>query len=209
MLGVVGYYLSPDSYIYGQDPENFFNEASVIWDDLSDCDLLIGSGDLNSRTKQMIDYLPDIDGNLPLRQNPDLSKNSHGNHFLTFLKDNRAVILNGRVTPQYNNFTFVSTRGSSVPDYMFCPLDQLSYCKEMKTLLIKDLVNWLAIPPPLSLPDHSILSGTFMTSSFRLSQSDQSAFEPFNDIPLKTADKPPRKNLKKIDKNFFMSEETQ
>ena len=30
LLGVVGYYLSPDSYIYGQDPENFFNEASVI-----------------------------------------------------------------------------------------------------------------------------------------------------------------------------------
>ena len=53
LLGIVGYYLSPDSYIYGQDPENFFNEASVIWDDLSDCDLLIGSGDLNARTQQI------------------------------------------------------------------------------------------------------------------------------------------------------------
>ena len=31
LLGIVGLYLSPDSYIYGQDPENFFNEAAVIW----------------------------------------------------------------------------------------------------------------------------------------------------------------------------------
>ena len=123
MLGIVGFYLSPDSYIYGQDPENFFNEGAVIWDDLSDCDLLVGAGDVNSRTQKMLDYLPEIDGNLPPRQNPDLSKNYHGNHFITFLKDNRAVILNGRTTPQFNNFTFVSTRGTSVPDYMFCPLD--------------------------------------------------------------------------------------
>ena len=70
LLGVVGLYLSPDSYIYGQDPENFFNEAAVMWDDLSDCDLCIGSGDVNSRTKEMLDYLPDIDGNVANRTNP-------------------------------------------------------------------------------------------------------------------------------------------
>ena len=67
----------------------------------------------------MLDYLPDIDGNVPTRTNPDLKKNAHGGHFITFLKDNRSVILNGRVTPEHKNFTFVSTRGCSVPDYMF------------------------------------------------------------------------------------------
>ena len=150
LLGIFGLYLSPDSYIYGQDPENFFNEASVIWDDLSDCDIRIGSGDLNSRTQEIIDYLPDIDGNLPPRTNPDPKKNSHGGHFITFLKDNRSIILNGRVTPENDNYTFVSTRGCSVPDYMFCPLNELMYCKEMKTLLIRDLLNYLSIPPPFN-----------------------------------------------------------
>ena len=208
LLGIAGFYLSPDSYIYGQDPENYFNEAAVIWDDLSDCDLVIGSGDFNARSQQLLDYLPDIDGNLPPRINPDLSKNAHGNHFLTFLKDNRSIILNGRITPEHNNFTFVSTRGCSVPDYMFCPIDQISYCKEMRTLLIRDLVNTLSIPPPQSLPDHSILSGTFLTSSFRFDQSEQSSFEPFSTIPEKPSNKPPRKNLKKIDDKFFMSDET-
>ena len=67
------------------------------------------------------------------------------------------------------------TRGCSVPDYMFCPLNDLSYCTEMKTILVRDLFNQLLIPPPQSLPDHSILSGTFMTSSYSFSQSDQSS----------------------------------
>ena len=41
-IGIVGLYLSPDSYRYGQDAEEFFNQASVLWQDLQDCDLLIG-----------------------------------------------------------------------------------------------------------------------------------------------------------------------
>ena len=82
MLGIFGLYLPPDSYIYGQDAEYFFNEASVIWNDLSDCDLLIGAGDLNARTKDLLDYLPEIDGSLPTRFNPDIVKNSHGNNFV-------------------------------------------------------------------------------------------------------------------------------
>ena len=209
MIGIVGLYLPPDSYIYGQNAEHFFNEASVMWNDLSDCDLLIGSGDLNARTKDLIDYLPDIDGNLPPRYNPDLVKNAHGSNFVTFLKDNRAIILNGRITPEYNNFTFVSTRGSSVPDYMFCPLDHHQYCTEMKTLLVRDLVNSMSIPPPPSLPDHSILSAIFLSSNYKFGQNEQSSFEPFNnDIPVNVKNKPPKKNLKKIDENFFMNENT-
>ena len=58
LSGVVGLYLPPDSYIYGQNAEYFFNVASVMWNDMLDCDLLIGSGDLNARTKDLIDHLP-------------------------------------------------------------------------------------------------------------------------------------------------------
>ena len=208
LLGIVGLYLSPDSYLYGQDPENFFNEAAVLWEDMSGCDLLIGAGDLNSRTQEILDYLPDIDGNVPTRINPDKKKNSHGSHFITFLKDNRSVILNGRITPEYNDFTFVSTRGCSVPDYIFCPLDGLHYCTEMKTFLIRDLINSLMLPPPQSLPDHSILSGTFITSEFSNKQLVQSSFEPFNSLPTIIPNKKSRKNLKKVDEKFFMSDAT-
>ena len=76
-LGILGNYLSPDNYHYGQDPEGFFNNASSMWQDLSDCDLRIGAGDVNARTKNLKDFIPEIDGNLPDRKNPDNVKNSH------------------------------------------------------------------------------------------------------------------------------------
>ena len=131
---------------------------------MSDCNLCIGAGDVNARTKELKDFIPEIDGDMPLRSNPDQVKNSHGDSFITFLKDNRAVILNGRVTPQFNNFTFVSTRSSSVPDYLYCPTDQLELCREIKVILMSEIVNFAQLYPPRILPDHSIILGTFETS---------------------------------------------
>ena len=170
LIGILALYLPPDNYIYGKDPETFFNQAGVLWEDLSDCNLQVGGGDLNSRTKNMLDYLPDIDGNLiPARTNPDQVKNKHADSFITFLKDNRAIILNGRITPQYNNYNFVNPRGCSVPDYLFSPVDQLTFCREIKVLLMSDIANELNIQPPKCLPDHSILKGLFETSFYEKS----------------------------------------
>ena len=206
-VGILGCYLPPDSYLYGQDPENYFNHASVLWENLSDCDLVIGAGDLNARTKDSLDYLQEVDGTLPARYNLDTKKNSHGECFLTFLKDNRALILNGRVTPQFNNFTFVSTRGRSVPDYIFCPIDNLHYCESTKTLLIQDIINELCVPPPPSIPDHAILSSTFASSFFKIGQLNNIPVEPVpraKDCPVRPNK---RKNLKMINDSFFMSDE--
>ena len=111
-----------------------------------------------------MDFLPDIDGNLVSpRTNLDNVKNSHGDSFITFLKDNRTVMLNGRITPQYNNFTFVTPRGASVPDYMICPAENLHSCIEFKVLLMSDIVNTFKLQPLLNLPDHSFLFSSFST----------------------------------------------
>ena len=206
VIGILGLYLSPDSYRYGQDAEGFFNQASALWQDLSDCDLTIGGGDLNSRTGSMIDYIPEIDGQIiPKRTNPDKNKNAHANSFITFLKDNRSLILNGRITPEYNDYTFVSTRGCSVPDYLFCPVDNLYNCTEMKTILVTDIINSFGLLPPKSIPDHSLLSGTFVTSDFDIGKifenTNETEIDPSNSFPPKN--KPPRKKLSKIDGTFF------
>ena len=213
-IGVLGLYLSPDSYRYGQDSEGFFDQASVLWEELSDCDLKIGGGDINARTRDMVDYIPEIDGGfIPKRNNPDKNKNAHADSFITFLKDNRAIILNGRITPEYDNYTFVSTRGCSVPDYFFCPVENMHNCTEMKTNLVSDIINELGLPPPDSIPDHSILSGKFLVSDYEIvknfeQQSSQSTVI-FNDItrqeqPVKLT----KKNLTKINDSFMTSQET-
>ena len=205
-VGVVAMYLSPDNYRYGQDAEGFFNNAAVMWQDLLDCDLLIGGGDLNSRTQELLDFIPDIDGGLiSKRFNPDKIKNAHGDSFLTFLKENRSLILNGRITPELNNFTFVSPqRGSSVPDYIFCPTEHLDYCTEARVLLISDIVNESGIRPPLNLPDHSIIKCTFETSFF--TKNKQIIFP--QPSPHLKSQRRVKKDLKKIDDKFFMSDET-
>ena len=206
-IGIMGNYLSPSNYHYGRDAENYFNHCSVLWETLSDCDLRVGAGDYNSRTKQEIDFSPDIDGGLvPPRVNLDQVKNAHGDSFISFLKDNRAVILNGRITPEFKFFTFVTSRGASVPDYIICPVENLINCESFKVLLMSDIVNMFNLIPPQTLPDHS-----FLLSSFVTHQTNTDAL-PMPVPPGNGTSIPKRKtrqNLNKIKKEFFMSAETQ
>ena len=207
-VGILGLYLSPDSYRYGQDPEGFYNEATVLWQDLSDCDLIVGAGDLNSRTSNMIDFIPEIDGQLvPERFNKDRVKNAHGDCFITFLKDNRSLILNGRITPEYDDYTFVSTRGCSVPDYFFCPTENLYNCTEMKTFRISNVINMYGLLPPNSIPDHSILSATFKMSFYDMGNNYENKNKVKSNHNMNCAharpNKPQKKNLSKINNSFF------
>ena len=161
LIGLLVNYLPPDNYHFGKDPESFFNDNSLIYSDLSDCDLVVCGGDLNSRTKEDLDFIADVDGNCTPRSNPDLEKNSNGNYFLDFLKDNRALICNGRVTPELNDFTFISPRGRSVPDYIYCPADHIQYCTLCSVLKVSCVIDQFDHAVPNSLPDHSILLSEF------------------------------------------------
>ena len=74
----------------------------------------------------------------------------------------------------------------------------------MKTLLITDLVNSSGLIPPQTIPDHSILQGTFITSLNQSSNNDQ----PFKSPPKSQQSQPSKRNLKKINTDtFFMSDE--
>ena len=189
------------------------NQASALWQELSDCDLAIGGGDVNARTRDIVDYIPEIDGQIiPKRFNPDKNKNAHANSFITFLKDNRSIILNGRITPEYNDYTFVSTRGCSVPDYLFSPVDNLYNCTEIKTILVSYIINNFGLLPPTSIPDHSMLSGKFLTSFYEIGRNFENQnvnnSNNFTQSSHPKCDKPLRKNLSKIDEHFLMSQET-
>ena len=188
-------------------PEGFFRDNSVLWTDLNDCDLVVGGGDVNARTKNLCDFIPDIDGNLvPERLNPDMVTNSHGKSFIQFLKDNRAVILNGRVTPQNNDFTFLSPRGRSVPDYLWCSLEHLNYCKSFEVKSVSEVIESYHLVPPTNLPDHSILVGTFDISNCNFQPTLTTAHVETID-EQEPAIKKPKKNIRKIDEQFFLSDE--
>ena len=200
LIGLLSNYLPPDSYRYGKDPESYFVDSSLVMSDLSDCDLIVAGGDLNARTRNDLDYIPDVDDVAKVRTNPDVDKNQHGNFFLQYLKDNCALILNGRVTPEENNFTFLNPRGRSVPDYMYCPTDHIQYCVSCKVLPVSDIINDLDLPVPHSLPDHSVIMCEFDLFSF-LPRTQQPC--KFDNVCEK-----PRKNIRKINDKFMCSEET-
>ena len=203
LIGLLVNYLPPHGFHYGKDPESFFLDNSLVFSDLSDCDLLVAGGDLNSRTKDDLDYIPDVDGDTPPRINPDQERNNHGKCFLQFLKDNRALICNGRITPEQNDFTFVSPQGRSVPDYIYCPADHINYCLSLKVVKVSDVINEFNLPVPHTLPDHSIIV---------------SEFDMFASIPR--PDRAPeaqarsgerhksKKNIRKIPVDFMCSDET-
>ena len=203
-LGIMGCYLPPDNYLYGRDAEGFFREGSVLWSDLETCDLIVGGGDVNSRTKNNLDYIPEIDGSLvPPRHNPDNVRNSHGDAFIDFLKSNRAVIINGRVTPEKNDFTFVSPRGSSVPDYIFTSLDSLPKCESCEVKLMTDLINENDLVPPDIIPDHSFLTAEFHISGINIKSKANDSLLSQNPNEYNTS-----KNINKIkDSAFMMSNE--
>ena len=198
-VGLLSNYLPPDSFHYGKDPEGFYQDNSLVFSDLLDCDLVVAGGDINSRTKEELDFIPDIDANVLPRSNPDTEKNNHGKHFLQFLKDNRALILNGRVSPENNDFTFISPRGRSVPDYMYCPADHIKYCTDFDVLSVSDVINIYNLPLPRSLPDHSILVSNF----------DISVDFPVSDVrpnqPAVEKEKS-KKNVRKIGDSFLSSQ---
>ena len=58
----------------------------------------------------MSDFIPEVDKIEP-RICIDNSTNKHGSVFHDFLLDAKCCVINGRVCPANDNYTFVSTRG--------------------------------------------------------------------------------------------------
>ena len=49
--------------------------------------------------------------------------------------------------------------------------NNLSNCISMKTILVSEIINKFGLLPPKSLPDHSVLSGTFVTSFYDIGKN--------------------------------------
>ena len=85
-------------------------------------------GDLNCRIADMKDYIEEDD--IPSRSAVDTGVNKHGQTFIEFLKDSKCCVLNGRLNPEHDNFTSISTRGKAVVDYIVTPHADLKTCHE-------------------------------------------------------------------------------
>ena len=132
-------YLPPDNSVWGQNATPFFSNIISLLYACNDADAVYLCGDFNARIgngKDFIEGLDDLD--LPDRKGLDASKNSHGDALLEFMRDIKLCILNGRLDPNRDDFTFHSTRGQSVVDYFIAPLDCISYCRHINNYEYSD-----------------------------------------------------------------------
>ena len=160
-------YLPPENSHRGWDAVDFYAHL------LSDlylheyCDMVLLCGDFNSRVGNVQDYITDVDEGVYDRQILDTVKNSHGNSLIEFLKDAKCCMLNGRVTPDLNNFTFMSHQGTSVNDYMIVNHEALKYCKKFEVLTRNDYLQNFdllgLVTESCKPPDHSVLIAEFNT----------------------------------------------
>ena len=91
----------------------------------------------------------------------DCATNSHGNALQEFLLDSKCCVLNGGVTPQCDNYTFIEpSRGKSVVDYFITPIDVLKKRVEFHVYSSRTLIDIFMYADSLpinSIPGHSFL----------------------------------------------------
>ncbi len=118
-------YLAPYNSIYGNISTEFVAHLITQLYLNSEVDSIYVCGDYNAKIGNLTDVMEDIDINWPPRISIDDVIHGHREAMIDFLKDSKMCILNGRLRPENDNFTYLSDKGRSVVDYIVTPHDCL------------------------------------------------------------------------------------
>ena len=176
-------YLAPYDSPYGRKESDFLGHLIVQLYLYNECSQVYICGDFNGRIGNLSDVVEGIDS-LPSRNILDNVIHGHGEALIGFLQDAKLCTLNGRLSPENDNFTCISPKGISVVDYIIVPHDVFHKCKTFNVYTMTDIADMCNLAPLIGnrckLPDHSLLHVNF--SLEELSSSDNSINENVNDI---------------------------
>ncbi len=108
-------YLPPENSVWGRNPTQFFSHLITQLYMYQDHDFVCICGDFNARIGNMNDIVNDID-DVCKRKTLDNIKGGHGETFIEFVKDCKVAILNGRISPEKDNYTCISFNHKTVVD---------------------------------------------------------------------------------------------
>ena len=161
---VFAVYLPPEDSPWGKNADDFYAYLLSQLYLLSHIDHVFICGDVNARVGNCADYIVDVD-NVIQRKAIDLDKNKHGETLIEFLIESKMVILNGRVTPNLDNYTSVSSKGVAVVDYLLATQNSIDICSKCEVRLISDVIEQYDLSHLLGehckMPDHSLVLGSF------------------------------------------------
>ncbi len=165
---VYSLYLPPENSNVYNDAPDFFNKLLLEAYRHVELDAIYFVGDINAKIGDLNDYV-DID-NVPQRSVLDTTTNNHGKALQEFLLDAKCCLVNGRITRENDNFTFISTRGRSIVDYFFTPHECLRQIECFYVDTCSDIISQLGIESLLSdsckAPDHSLVTVAIQASPF-------------------------------------------
>ena len=137
-LQVYACYLPPVDSPYTNTTSFFGHLITQIYLN-SHVDMFILAGDFNARIGTRQDFIEQVDS-ISKRNGIDKSVNSYCDTFLEFLMDIKMCTLNGRVTPQFDNFTCLNKRGNSVVDYIITEHKNVNQCVKSVVYNVNDLI---------------------------------------------------------------------
>ena len=155
-------YLPPDNSSYASNVNDYFAHLSSKVYLHCNADIFMLCGDFNARVGNMKDTIL-CDKGIPERKIIDVChSNVHGEIFIDFLLENNLCILNGRLTPELDDFTSISVRGKAVVDYFVTRHDcfeSFSKAHVSTTTGLLDKFNlYDLIDNNCKPPDHSVIS---------------------------------------------------
>ena len=199
-------YLPPENSSRGNSAQLFYEILTEQLYSYMDGSLILIGGDFNARIGAKQDFNPQLD-ELPSRKAIDFSTNKFGDYLLDFLIDCRLCVLNGRGHSVKDNFTSVSTKGLAVVDYLCVPYDQLQYWEEFTVTPVTDILGDTKCNIISSaLPDHSIVSATWVMSEFYVTQNGKNQISPMSKEKVAVVAASDKKyNVRDIPENIFVS----
>ena len=106
-------------------------------------DMRVCAEDFNARVGKMLDIHIDNSDAIPPRVVKDEKDNPLGRDLIDCLIDAKCCIVNARITPENDNFTFIKGKIKTVVDYIIVPKDYLDYCTYFNVYTIDELNSWL------------------------------------------------------------------
>ena len=157
-------YLPPEGSPYSDTNVFFSHLISSIYLN-NHIDNIFFCGDFNSRIGSCQDIIQNLDQEIPLLNNVDKCKNGYCDIFIDFLKDVKLCIINGRVSPEHNDYTYCNVKGLSVVDYIVTNHESLPLISKCQVHSIHSIIEKYQLYDLLSnsckAPDHSIVEIKF------------------------------------------------
>ena len=160
-------YLLPEGSKYSTENEMVLNNLTIEIYNHNEADCIVVCGDFNGRMCERNDVTT-WDSMLP-RNSIDKVANIQGDRLLTFVNNIKGCVLNGRISPEYDDYTSIAShKGSAVVDYFISRQADISSMQQLHVHTMVELIEELGVKDLISnrssIPDHSLLCLDIETS---------------------------------------------